>query len=250
MEATIEQKLKALYKLQSIDSEIDNIKALRGELPLEVSDLEDDIAGMETRHENLGNEVKEIESTISNNKIKIKESQALIKKYETQLTNVKNNREYDALNKEIELQNLEIQAAEKRIKDLQSEVKYKSEIVTNLQEEIEGRKVDLSNKKGELDTIIEDTEKEEKELEKQRTKASEVIEDRLMAAYLRIRTNMRNGIGVARIDRDSCNGCFASIPPQRQIDIKQRKKITVCESCGRILVDGDLADEMSASVKA
>lgn len=250
MEATIEQKLKALYKLQSLDSEIDKIKALRGELPLEVSDLEDDIAGMETRLENLSNEVKDIENTISNNKIKIKESQALIKKYDGQLTNVKNNREYDALNKEIELQNLEIQAAEKRIKDLQGEVKYKSDIVSNLQEEIEGRKLDLANKKGELDTIVEDTEKEEKELEKQRSKASEVIEERLMSAYLRIRTNMRNGIGVARIDRDSCSGCFASIPPQRQIDIKQRKKIIVCESCGRILVDTDMAEEISAAVNA
>lgn len=250
MEATIEQKLKALYKLQSIDSEIDKIKSLRGELPLEVSDLEDDIAGMETRYENLSNEVKELETSVSNNKIKIKECQALVKKYDGQLTNVKNNREYDALTKEVELQNLEIQAAEKRIKDVQVEIKYKSEIVANLQEEIEGRKVDLSNKKGELNTIIEDTEKEERELEKQRSKASEVIEERLMSAYSRIRTNMINGIGVARIDRDSCSGCFASIPPQRQIDIKQRKKIIVCESCGRILVDSDLAEEMSAAVKA
>jgi predicted nucleic acid-binding Zn-ribbon protein len=245
MEATVEQKLKALYKLQTVDSEIDKLAAMRGELPLEVSDLEDEVAGMETRLEHLNNDIQELENQISFNKISIKDSQALIKKYEGQLNNVKNNREYDALNKEVELQNLEIQASEKRIKDFQGEVKYKNELLGKLKEDIEGRKVDLVNKKKELDNIVEDTEKEEKDLLKQREKASSVIEERLMTAYLRIRNNVVNGIGVAKIDRDSCNGCFASIPPQRQIDIKQRKKIIVCESCGRILVDGEMADEIT-----
>lgn len=248
MEATVEQKLKALYNLQTVDSEIDKLKSMRGELPLEVADLEDEVAGMETRLDHLNKDVIELDSQISSTKSNIKDAQALIKKYEGQLTNVKNNREYDALNKEVELQNLEIQASEKRIKDHQGEVKYKNELIAKLAEDIEGRKVDLVNKQKELDTIVEDTEKEEKELNKLRLKASGVIEERLMSAYLRIRNNVVNGIGVAKIDRDSCSGCFASIPPQRQIDIKQRKKIIVCESCGRILVDGELSEE-TASVE-
>jgi predicted nucleic acid-binding Zn-ribbon protein len=245
MEATVEQKLKALYKLQAIDSSIDRIKAHRGELPLEVNDLEDEIAGMETRLSNLNTEQKEMEDSISSNKSKIKDSQALIKKYEGQLTNVKNNREYDALNKEIEIQGLEIQAAEKRIKDFQAEIKYKKEIIEKLVGEIGGRKEDLKTKKSELETIVEETEKEEASINKDREKAAKVVEERLMAAYSRIRTNMRNGIAVSKVDRDSCSGCFASIPPQRQIDIKQRKKIIVCESCGRIIVDADMADEVA-----
>ncbi len=248
MEATVEQKLKALYKLQSIDSKIDEVKAQRGELPLEVADLEDDVAQLETRFANQSNEMKEMETTVANNKIAIKEGQALVKKYETQMANVKNNREYDALNKEVEMQGLLMQAADKKSKELVITMKYQKEMLEQLEEEIKGRKVDLDNKKAELDTIVEETEKEEAEFNKLRKKASAGADERLMAAYTRIRGNMRNGIAVAKIERDSCSGCFAGIPPQRQIDIKQRKKVTVCESCGRILVDSDMAEETASAM--
>jgi len=243
MEATVEQKLEALYKLQLIDSQIDRVKSMRGELPLEVADLEDEIAGLETRMSNLNTDVAKLDETISTNKHNIKTSQALIKKYDGQLTNVKNNREYDALTKEVEIQGLEIQAAEKRIKDFQIEVKYKNELVEKLKEEISERNKDLVNKKGELDNIIEETTKEEKELDKERKTAHKIVDERLYSAYYRIRSNVRNGLGVSIIERDSCSGCFASIPPQRQIEIKQHKKIIGCENCGRILVDSKLAGE-------
>ena len=248
MEATVEQKLRSLYSLQYIDSAIDDLKSVRGELPLEVADLEDEIAGLETRLANMTKELNDLETNTANNKIRIKESQALVKKYDGQINKVKNNREYDALTKEIELQKLEIQAAEKRIKDSVGELKYKKEIIDGLEEEIKGRNQDLKAKKKELDTIVEDTQKEENDLIKVRNKALKNVEERLITAYDRIRGNMINGIAVAKIERDSCNGCFASLPPQRQIDIKQRKRIISCESCGRILVDLELADEIAAEV--
>jgi uncharacterized protein len=241
----VEQKLKALYKLQVIDSKIDKLRSVRGELPMEVADLEDELAGIETRSENLDAEVKQMEASISLSKTKILDSKANIKKYEKQLENVKNNREFDALNKEIEIAGLEVQAAEKRIKNLQFDIEQKLEGKGSLATELEGRKIDLQNKKAELDTIIEETEKEERELNVLREKATSTIEERLLKGYNGIRGNVKNGIGIAIIERDSCGGCFSKIPPQRQADIRQRKKILVCEHCGRVLVDSQLAEEVS-----
>ncbi|MFN4083017.1 MAG: zinc ribbon domain-containing protein [Bacteroidia bacterium] len=248
-EINIEQKLKALYKLQLIDSKIDKLKATRGELPMEVADLEDDIAGKETRISNLEAEIKKLEDFISTQKTKITDAKALVKKYEKQLDNVKNNREYEALNKEIEIQGLEQQAAEKRIKNTQIDIENKKQIIENIKAELEGRKTDLANKKAELDTIISETEKEEAVLEKHKQEAVKVADERLVTSYNRIRGNVKNGIGVATILRDSCSGCFAAIPPQRQSDIRLRKKILVCENCGRVLVDNSLAEEVAQSIK-
>lgn len=248
-EISIEQKLKALYKLQLIDSKIDNLRSVRGELPMEVSDLEDEIAGYETRLGNVQAEIKKMDESISINKNKIVDAKALVKKYEKQLENVKNNREYEALTKEIEIQGLEQMAAEKRIKNIQFDIEQKKMALENLQNDLEGRKTDLKNKKGELDTIINETEKEEQDLLKIRATAVTVADERLVSSYERIRRGVKNGIGVANIQRDSCSGCFAGIPPQRQSDIKQRKKIIVCENCGRVLIDSALSDEISEEVK-
>jgi uncharacterized protein len=244
-EISVEQKLKALFKLQVIDSKIDKLRSVRGELPMEVADLEDDIAGLNTRIDNIKSDIRVAEDAISNNKTRITDSKALIKKYEKQLDNVKNNREFDALNKEIEIQGLEVQAAEKRIKNNQFDIENKKQLMETIQAELEGRNLDLKNKKGELDTIIEETDKEEQNLLSSRGEAAKVIEDRLLTSYNRIRASVKNGIGVAMIVRDSCGGCFAKIPPQRQSDIKQRKKILVCEHCGRVLVDNTLAEEVT-----
>ncbi len=244
-EVSIEQKLKALYKLQIIDSQISKLQMVRGELPNEVADLEDDIVGMETRLANMANDIKTIEESISQNKTRIIDAKALAKKYEKQLEGVKNNREYDALNKEIEIQGLEQQAADKRIKNFNFDAEQKKANIAALDTELIGRKQDLKTKKGELESIIADTEKEEAILNIDREKAVVVADDRLVASYDRIRKSMKNGIGVAIIMRESCGGCFAGIPPQRQADIKLRKKIIVCEHCGRVLVDPELADEVS-----
>ncbi len=243
-ETSIEQKLRALYKLQLIDSKIDKLTAVRGELPMEVSDLEDEIIGFDTRLNNLLTEVKRMEESISANKTKIVDSKALSKKYEKQLDNVKNNREFDALNKEIEIQGLEQQALDKRIKNTQFDIEQKKQAVETSKAELEGRKLDLQNKKAELDTIVDETQKEEDELLKVRANAVKVADDRLVYSYDRIRKSVKNGIGVATIERDSCSGCYAGIPPQRQSDIKQRKKIIVCENCGRVLTDAQLAEEV------
>ncbi|MFY8109971.1 MAG: zinc ribbon domain-containing protein [Bacteroidia bacterium] len=248
-EISIEQKLKALYKLQLIDSKIDNLRSVRGELPMEVSDLEDEIAGYETRLGNVQAEIKKMDESISVNKNKIVDAKALVKKYEKQLENVKNNREYEALTKEIEIQGLEQMAAEKRIKNIQFDIEQKKSSLDNLQSDLEGRKTDLKNKKGELDNIINETEKEEQELLKVRATAVTVADERLVSSYERIRRGVKNGIGVANIQRDSCSGCFAGIPPQRQSDIKQRKKIIVCENCGRVLIDSGLSDEIVDDIK-
>lgn len=244
-EISVEQKLKALYKLQVIDSKIDKLRSVRGELPMEVADLEDEIAGLNTRMDNIKSEIKVSEETISTNKTKITDSKALIKKYEKQLDNVKNNREFDALNKEVEIQGLEVLAAEKRIKNNQFDIENKKAALETINTELEGRNLDLKNKKGELDMIVEETDKEEKHLMAGRSEAATVIEDRLLTSYNKIRASVKNGIGVAMIVRDSCGGCFAKIPPQRQSDIKQRKKILVCEHCGRVLVDSSLAEEVT-----
>jgi len=236
-EVTIEKKLIALYSLQQIDSQIDKIKIIRGELPLEVQDLEDEIAGLETRIDNYVQETMALEKSITEKKNVIKDCHSLIKKYEDQQMNVRNNREYDSLTKEIEFQNLEIQLAEKRIKEFQSGCEIKKEEIDQYQKELQDRKSDLEIKKNELDDIIAETEKEETDLIRSSEENQTYIEDRLLTAYTRIRRNARNGLAVVQIERDACGGCFNKIPPQHQLDIRMHKKIIVCEYCGRILVD-------------
>jgi predicted nucleic acid-binding Zn-ribbon protein len=245
MEQTVEQKLKALYELQNIHTKIDKIRQIRGELPMEVSDLEDEVAGLETRIQKIKSELDDTEDAIVNRKNMIKEAQNLIKKYDTQLKDVKNNREYDALTKEVEIQNLEIQVCEKKIKEHGFEIASKTEIYEQALANLESRKGDLDLKKGELETITAETEKEEQGLLKKADKGETLIEDRLLVAYNRLRKNAVNGLAVVTIDRDSCSGCFNQIPPQRQLDIRQRKKVIVCEHCGRILVDEALTQELA-----
>ncbi len=245
MEQTVEQKLKALYELQNLHTKIDKIRQIRGELPMEVADLEDEVAGLETRIQKIKAELDDTEDAIVTRKNMIKEAQSLIKKYEKQLEDVKNNREYDALTKEVEIQNLEIQVCEKKIKEHGFEIASKTEIYDQALANLEARKGDLDLKKGELETITAETEKEEQALLKKADKAETQIEERLLTAYHRLRTNAVNGLAVVTIDRDSCSGCFNQIPPQRQLDIRQRKKVIVCEHCGRILVDEALTHELA-----
>ncbi len=237
VEATVEEKLKALYLLQVIDSKIDKIHTIRGELPLEVRDLEDTIAGLETRVNNLTEELKSLETNVADRKTTIKDAQALTKKYESQQDKVRNNREYDAITKEIEFQNLEIQLAEKRIKENSYALSTKSEVLDTATIELEERKKQLNAKQKELDEIVSETQKEEDALRKDSEKAATIIEDRLIGAYKRVRSNSKNGLAVVVVERDACGGCFNKIPPQRQLDIRTNKKIIVCEHCGRILVD-------------
>lgn len=242
-EVSVEDKLTALYELQQIDSTIDKIKIVRGELPMEVRDLEDEIEGLETRISNYEDESKHIDEQVSAMKLKIKEADAQIKKYEQQQMNVKNNREYDSLTKEIEYQNLEKQLAEKKIKEYGVQQEAKKAYIETSQQTLEERKKDLEAKKNELESIIAETKKEEEQLIKKSQKSAAIIEERLLLAYRKIRANARNGLAVVTIQRDSCGGCFNKIPPQRQLDIRQRKKIIVCEHCGRILVDNQIAKQ-------
>lgn len=241
MEATIEQKLKALYELQTIHSEIDKIRIVRGELPMEVADLEDDVAGLETRIHKIKEEINELEDEIVNRKNTMKQAAAAIKKYEEQQNNVKNNREYEALSKEIEIQGLDIQVSEKKIKEYTFEIGNKTRVLEIAEASLVERHKDLDLKKSELDLITKETEKEEDAAMKKAAKAEKLIEERLLIAYERLRTNAKNGLAVVTVSRDSCSGCFNKIPPQRQSDIRQGKKIIVCEHCGRILVDDRFA---------
>ncbi len=236
-EVSIEEKLRALHELQTVVSDIDKIKTLRGELPLEVQDLEDEIAGLKTRLINLDSEIKNLDTAINNKKIAIKDAQALITKYTEQQNNVRNNREFDSLSKEIEFQNLEIELAEKRIREFTVEMTEKQENITASKELLTEREEDLERKKGELEEIKEETKIEEEKLKAKSEKIESFIESRLLTAFKRIRKNARNGLAVVTIQRDACGGCFNKIPPQRQMDIASRKKIIVCEYCGRILVD-------------
>ncbi len=242
-EISVEERLRALYSLQLVDSEIDKIRTLRGELPLEVQDLEDDIAGLETRLGNLREEVMNLEKASSKKTIEISESESLIKKYEEQQKNVRNNREFDSLSKEIEYQNLEIELFNKKIKEFLVQIEEKKQLIAESESLLSERQADLDNKKSELSEIISDTQKEEETLFNKSEKIQEVIEERLLTAYKRIRTNARNGLAVVPVQRDACGGCFNQIPPQRQLDIKSRKKIIVCEYCGRILVDDEIVNE-------
>jgi predicted nucleic acid-binding Zn-ribbon protein len=241
LEISVEEKLKALFELQKVDSEIDKIRILRGELPLEVEDLEDEIAGLGTRISNYEDEVASLEVAINNKKGEIKNSQELVKKYKEQQDNVRNNREFESLSKEIEFQTLEVELCEKRIREFTAQVKSKKEIITEAISRMDERKIDLANKQKELEDIVSDTRKEEEQLMARSEEVSQIIESRLVVAYKRIRGNARNGLAVVTVQRDACGGCFAKIPPQRQLDIQSRKKIIVCEYCGRILVDGDIA---------
>ncbi len=248
MEQSVEQKLKALYELQTIHTKIDKIRQVRGELPMEVADLEDDVAGLETRIQKIKAELDDLEDDIVTRKNLIKDAQANTKKYETQLNEVKNNREYDAISKEIEIQGLDIQVSEKKIREFGFEIATKTQVYEKALADLDARKADLDAKKAELGTITAETEKEESELTAEADKATKGIEERLLTAYTRLRQNAKNGLAVVTIQRDSCSGCFNQIPPQRQSDIRQRKKIIVCEHCGRILVDEQMALEAETAV--
>ncbi len=244
-EVSVEEKLKALYHLQQIDTQIDKIKIIRGELPLEVEDLEDEIAGLETRISNFREEKAKFEQFVTDKLNAIKESKALIKRYEEQQLNVRNNREYDSLTKEVEFQNLEIQLSEKKIKEANFRLESIDSDINEANERLEMRQQDLDAKKAELTNIVAETEKDEKELESKSRENESLIETRLLTAYKRIRKNARNGLAVVQIERDACGGCFNKIPPQHQLDIKLHKKIIVCEYCGRILVDQQIADSVN-----
>lgn len=249
-ELSVEEKLQHLYELQRIDTEVDKIKTLRGELPLEVQDLEDELAGLETRLENLKNEISEADKSVTTKKQEIGKSEELIKKYSEQLDNVRNNREYDALTKEVEFQKLEIELQQKRIRETQ---KTKAEKEVNLEissKQYEEKKADLNAKNAELNDIVAETHKDEENLIQKSEILSTHIEERLRSAYKRIRSNARNGLAVVTVDRDACGGCFNKIPPQRQLDIRSRKKIIVCEYCGRILIDKYICDYDGSVQKA
>ena len=242
---SIEKKLTALYSLQQIDSQIDRIRIIRGELPLEVEDLEDEIVGLQTRIDKHIQEIEGLKSSVKDKENAIKDSHIQIKRYEEQQMNVRNNREYDSLSKEIEFQNLEIALADKRIKEFNHQLSLKSVEIEAAQKVLDDRASDLEIKKSELSDIVGETEKEEENLLKKSKEYQRFIEERLLIAYKRIRKNARNGLAVVSVERDACGGCFSAIPPQRQLDIRMHKKIIVCEYCGRILVDHGLADSIN-----
>lgn len=237
---SVEEKLTSLVKLQKIDSKIDGLQVLKGELPIEVSDLEDEIAGLHTRQTHIEEEINGIQQFIDQKKVAIKEAGDLIKKYEKQSDNVKNNREFEAINKEMEMQTLEEKLAEKHIKDATEEIAEKAKQLEAAKKAVATKETNLKSKKEELEKIIAETDKEEKHYKKLANAAREHVDERLLHSYDRIRKNYRNGLSVVPVERDACGGCFNAIPPQKQSDIKQRKKIIVCENCGRILVDDDL----------
>ena len=246
VEVSVEQKLVALYTLQQVDSKIDEIRAYRGNLPLEIQDMEDEIAGLETRIANFKEESKKHQKDISDYKIKIKETEALIKKYEDQQNNVRNNREYDSLTKEIEYQNLDIQLSEKRIKEITAKDNDVAAKVEAAQQRLAELTSSLNEKKEELHSLVEGTEKEEEQLLQRSAECEKYVEDRLLVAYKRIRKNARNGLAVVGIFDEACGGCFNRIPPQHQLDICTHKKIIVCEYCGRILVDKGIINQYKA----
>jgi predicted nucleic acid-binding Zn-ribbon protein len=242
---SVEEKLKALYMLQSIDTQIDKIRIVRGELPLEVQDLEDELAGLQTRIGNLEEDVAQLDQSINEKKNAIKDALTLIKKYEAQQGNVRNNREFDSINKEIEYQTLDIQLSEKRIKEFKASIDTKQVLIDEAKATLVERTGDLEAKKAELADIVAETEKDEEKLIADSNAASAKIEERLLVAYKRVRTNAVNGLAVVAIQRDACGGCFNQIPPQRQMDLRLRKTIIVCEYCGRILVDPEIAHNES-----
>ena len=238
---SVEEKLKNLYQLQTMLSEIDKIKTLRGELPLEVQDLEDEIEGLTTRIEKIQNEIVELKREMTDRRGSIETSNAAIARYKEQMDNVRNNREYDSLNKEIEYQSLDIELNQKKIREAEEVIRRKEEEVQQSSGLVAERRTDLDIKKSELDEIISETKSEEEKLRERSKNLEMSIEPRLLAAFKRIRRNSRNGLGIVYVQRDACGGCFNKIPPQRQLDIRMRKKIIVCEYCGRIMIDPELA---------
>ncbi|MCK5822333.1 MAG: hypothetical protein KAH17_10605 [Bacteroidales bacterium] len=245
---TVEDKIRDLFELQQVESEKDRIRTLRGELPLEVQDLEDELAGLQTRITNFEEEANELEAAVTKKKNDIVESQSLIKKYETQQDNVRNNREFDSLSKEVEFQTLEIQLCEKRIREFSTRLQDKQTMVEDSKAMFEDRKKDLDDKNKELDEIVAETKKDEESMDNRSAKISARVEERLLTAYRRIRTNAQNGLAVVSVERNACGGCYNRIPPQRQLDIRARKKIIVCEYCGRILVDKDIMEPNTETV--
>lgn len=240
---SVEEKLKALYDLQCVDSEIDQLRIVRGELPVEIQDLEDEIIRLESRLDNFEEEKKSLKDKLKTKKESIKNSTELIERYKTQLNNIKNNREFTSLTKEVEFQELEIELSEKNINEFKAKIVMKDEIISSTAETLAENKEDFESKKSELSEIISETEKEEKELMKRSEAARKKIDDRILSSYNRIRNSVRNGLALVSVDRDACGGCFNKIPPQKQLDIKLHKKIIVCEHCGRILVDSNILSE-------
>ena len=249
-ECTVEEKLKSLYQLQLIFSEIDRIKTLRGELPLEVQDLEDEVAGLRTRIGNISGSIEEIKVEEAKRRNKIEEAKAMIAKYTEDQNNVRNNREYDLLAKEIEFQTLEVEFCEKKLRQFAGDLKAKNEEIDRTNALLQERLCALDDKKNELEEIVSETKEEEEKLRDRAKVLEGSIEPRLLQSFKRIRKNTRNGLGVVYVQRDACGGCFNKIPPQRQLDIKMRKKIIVCEYCGRIMIDPELAGVKETTVQA
>jgi predicted nucleic acid-binding Zn-ribbon protein len=247
MESTVSQKLDALLALQKIDSQIDELIKIRGDLPEEVRDLEDEIAGYETRIGKFKAEIDELQQEISKGKAGIKEADKLIKKYQEQQNNVRNNREYEAISKEIESQELDIQLFDKKNKEIQYRIERKNIEIAEIEARLDTRKADLEAKKAELDSIVSESTEDEKKLRVLREEAAQKIEDRLMYSYNRIRQNSLNGLAVVKVRRGACGGCFNQVPPQRQADIREKKKIIVCEHCGRVLADVEVVEEPVAT---
>lgn len=245
MESTIAQKLEAIHNLQKIDSRLDAILKIRGALPEEVQDLEDEIAGYETRLSKFKSDIDDLENEIKKHKESIRESEKLIKKYQEQQLNVRNNREYDAITKELELQDLEIQVSKKKIGEAQFTIENKNKDVDELKEVLKDRKKDLAQKNSELETIVSESESEENKLKSEREKATKKIDERILKSYQKIRENAKNGLAVVMVKRGACGGCFNIVPPQRQADIREKKKLIVCEHCGRIFsgVEDEIEDE-------
>ena len=245
---SVSDKLKRLYELQLVDSELAELETMKGELPMEVADLEDEIAGLQTRLQKIDHSVDEVKSDINKHNTSIKDSEALIAKYQKQLDNVKNNREFEALTKELELQKLEVQLHEKKIRELNGGIQAKLELQQGTADKLAQKKGDLDLKKSELATIIAKTEKDEEKLRKKSEKASKTIEDRLLKAYSKIKKAYHNHLAVVTVTRNACGGCFNKIPPQLQLEIALRKKIIACEHCGRILVDEHILEAEVAPV--
>jgi uncharacterized protein len=243
MALTVDQKLTLLESLQKIDSKLDRIKTLRGDLPEEVADLEDEIVGYEVRLTKHEADIDALNKEISEKKDGIKKAEALTAKYKEQQMNVRNNREYDAITKEMELQELEVQICDKRIKEARFNIDSKQEEIASTTATLEGRRIDLQNKKKELTELISESEDEEAKLLESREKSIKKMEDRIYESYQKLRINARNGLAVVSVKRDACGGCFNSVPPQRQYDIRERKKLMVCEHCGRILADVEVIVE-------
>jgi len=241
--ASVEDKLKAIHQLQVIDTKVDKIRIIRGELPLEIEDLSDLIAGLNTRLQKFDAELVAITDDITANKNTISLATDAIEKYEKQLKAIKNNREFTSLTKEVEYQNLEIQIAEKKKIQNNADILHKTDIINACKEQISEREEELKIKQAELDEIIKETEKEEKALMADSAKAEKVIDDRLLGAYKRIRSKVTNGMAVVSVDRNACGGCFSEIPPQRQLDIQMHKKVIACEHCGRIMIDANILEE-------